>query len=176
MKVSKFLILHLILCLSVFCLGFSACKTPKQKKRKPKAVASATSKEPYLLLYFQKTACYGKCPTYEAEFWSDGRLLYNGVNFVPLTGRLTYMLPEKTIQNIQTEAKKIKYFGFKEKYLNTATDFSSTISRLTLDGKTKQIETQYGSEAPEVLVKFQQNIHEEVMAILAEQEPYKPQK
>ncbi|WP_143084003.1 DUF6438 domain-containing protein [Flexibacter flexilis] len=162
--------------MSVFCLGFSACKTSKQKKRKPKAITAATSKEPYLLLYFQKTPCFGKCPNYEAEFWSDGRLLYNGINHVPLTGRLTYILPEKTIQNIQTEAKKIKYFSFKEKYLSNATDLPSTISRLTLDGKTKQIETQFSSDAPELVVKFQQNIHEEVMAILAEQEPYKPQK
>jgi hypothetical protein len=46
---------------------------------------------------FQRTTCNGRCPTYTASIFADGRVEYDGQRYVPLLGKHTLSLPPATV-------------------------------------------------------------------------------
>jgi hypothetical protein len=119
------------------------------------------------VLSIQKTGCPGKCPQYEARFYSNGRMLFEGTQHVKITGTYEYIIPEVLVNNMLAKAREIKYFTFKERYPSAEAGRQATITRVVADGKDKTITVQEG--APEALSAFQESIHQEIMAIITEQ-------
>lgn len=164
-----FALLRIIICFSVSCVVFMSCKTSSQKKKNN----NTSTKLPYEVAYIKQGTCVGKCPVYEASFWSDGRMIYNGIDYLPVKGQHTYVVPEKMAQNIVVEAKKIKIRQFKDEYKSVESTQQITTLRVVVEGKMKQIVIQAKSDAPPELLKFKQKMHEEVIAITEEQPPFK---
>lgn len=119
------------------------------------------------VLSITKTACKGRCPEYTATFYKEGKMLFEGVNHVKIKGKHEYVIPQSLVTNLSKKAQEIKYHSYKGEYPSADKTKAATITIVTYGGKTKMIKVEEG--APEKLASFQQSIHEEVMAIIAEQ-------
>jgi len=71
---------------------------------------------PYI--YFSETRCLGKCPVYDISIYSNGKVLYNGIENVSKMGihRTTISLKkmktlEKTLKNIDLNLLKQKFIS-----------------------------------------------------------------
>jgi hypothetical protein len=117
-----------LLWLLVFSLALPACAQRKlPRKSKVAAVAPAPAKAPEPVLIFQRTPCYGTCPTYTASIFADGRVEYEGQRFVNLLGKHTLRLPPATVQELLAEAKRIDFNKLQEKYSGNTSDLPATI-------------------------------------------------
>ena len=117
-----------LLWLLAFSLALPAC-AQKRLPRKPKAATSTTvvPKEAAPVLVFQRTPCYGTCPSYTATVFADGRVEYDGQRFVKFLGKHTLSLPVATINDILTEAKRINFNQFNERYSGNTNDLPAAI-------------------------------------------------
>lgn len=117
-----------LLWLLVFSLALPACAQRKMlRKTKPAAAAAAPAKVPEPVLVFQRTPCYGTCPSYTATIFADGRVEYDGQRFVRLLGKHTLRLPPATVQELLAEAKRIDFNKLREKYAGNTSDLPATI-------------------------------------------------
>jgi hypothetical protein len=75
-------------------LTLPACAQKKLlRKSKATATVSTPSRQAEPVLVLQRTPCNGRCPTYTASIFADGRVEYDGQRYVPLLGKHTLSLP-----------------------------------------------------------------------------------
>jgi hypothetical protein len=142
---------------------FSSCTTPKQTtEAKPETtttvdtkteVAAAHPTQDSLVAYLERTACYGQCPMYKFSIYNSGYAVYEGKRFVEKLGKYEAHLNASVLEELKTKAKAINYFGFKDEYPKTASDFPATKTAIVLDGKRKDIMN--GTGAPSALKEFE---------------------
>lgn len=72
--------------------------------------------EPRLLASLKRTACYGRCPVYEVQFYSNGQAIYLGEMNVPLQGIYLAYVPDSTIRKILEKAYSIDYYSLSDFY------------------------------------------------------------
>ncbi|MCO6488606.1 MAG: hypothetical protein J5I98_09330 [Phaeodactylibacter sp.] len=72
--------------------------------------------EPRLLASLKRTACYGRCPVYEVQFYSNGQAIYQGERNVPLHGIYLAFVSDSTINLILEKAYDIGFFGLSDFY------------------------------------------------------------
>lgn len=117
-----------LLWLLVFSLALPACaqhKVPRKTKSATATPVLANVPEPVLV--FQRTPCYGTCPSYTATIFADGHVEYDGQRFVKLLGKHTLRLPPATVQDMLAEAKRIDFNKLQEKYSGNTSDLPATI-------------------------------------------------
>ena len=149
-----------------FCAVLLACKTPKQSTQtnpdnyttaEPKTetvVAPATAvTQDSLFVYLERTPCYGQCPMYKFKIYNSGYALYEGKRFVEKIGLYETRLSAAVLNEIKTKVNDINYFGFRDQYPKTASDFPSVKTAIIIDGKRKEIMN--GTGAPSALKEFE---------------------
>ena len=120
---------------------------------------------PQKLLLFQKTPCYGTCPAYNATFYSDGTIHYEGFRYVPVTGALTLHLSEKQLQQLKETLDNLDYTSLEDTYLSPYTDLpSSYLTFYENDREVRRIKHQ--QDGPETLQQTITYLHELVMELL----------
>lgn len=67
-----------------------------------------------LLASIKKTACYGKCPVFEAKVYSNGRVLFEGKEHVDKVGLFEAKVDEEWIADVKTYAISLGFFSMKE--------------------------------------------------------------
>jgi hypothetical protein len=109
-------------------LTLPAC-AQKKLPRKSKAAATAPTppRQAEPVLVFQRTPCFGRCPTYTATIFADGRVEYDGQRYVPLLGKHTLSLPPTTVTQLLAEAKRIQFEQLQERYAGNTSDLPATI-------------------------------------------------
>jgi hypothetical protein len=107
-------------------LTLPAC-AQKKMPRKTAATAPTPSREAEPVLVFQQTPCNGRCPTYTATIFADGRVEYDGQRYVPLLGKHTLALPPATVAKLLAEAKRLHFEQLQERYAGNTTDLPATI-------------------------------------------------
>lgn len=118
-----------------------------------------------LVITLERTACFGTCPIYSLTVYGDGRVEYDGEMFVAVEGRQSATISPEQVQALVTTLEEADYFNLSDDYSAPATDLPSTITSVTLGGKTKTI-NHYGyceadfDIAPKVLCDFEQKIDE----------------
>ncbi len=155
----------LLLSLS-FCAVLGACKTPKQStqtnpdnytaaetKTETVAATATPATQDSLFVYLERTPCYGQCPMYKFKIYNSGYALYEGKRFVEKLGLYETRLTAAVLQEIKTKVNDINYFGFRDQYPKTASDFPSVKTAIILDGKRKEIMD--GTGAPSALKEFE---------------------
>lgn len=155
----------LLLALS-FCAVLFACKTPKQSSRtnpenytaaetKTETVATppAPATQDSLFVYLERTPCYGQCPMYKFKIYNSGYALYEGKRFVEILGTYETRFSTAVLEEIKTKVKEVNYFGFKDQYPKTASDFPSVKTAIIMDGQRKEIMD--GTGAPSALKEFE---------------------
>ena len=66
----------------------------------------------------EKTQCFGTCPIYTINIFSDGTGTYEGKRFVDLEGIYNFKINKKEIRKIRRMAKQINFKKIKNKYFN----------------------------------------------------------
>jgi hypothetical protein len=135
--------------------------------RKSKPYKAASKEDRVLMIYIRRGTCLGRCPGYEASFFSDNTMEYNGLVHMPTIGRYSYVLPKDMIKNLLIEAKNRKIKTAADEYEGPP-DAPTFEIKVLLDGKLKTIYSH--GEAPEFVKDFMLLLHGEVKAMVAEQE------
>lgn len=144
--------------LSLAIVFFVSCKTSEEtaKINHPTQAVETTGiavTSDSLLVYLERTACYGQCPMYKFSIYNSGYAVYEGKRFVEKTGRYDGRIAKTILDELKNKAIAINYFGFKNEYPKTASDFPSVKTALVLNGKRKDIMD--GSNAPSALKEFE---------------------
>ncbi|MGB3619475.1 MAG: DUF6438 domain-containing protein [Catalinimonas sp.] len=144
-------------------LSFGACRS--QKAGRPSYAGNAAQVP---VLTIEKTPCFGTCPIYRASFYADGKLLYEGKQFVDREGTWEFVLPEALVRTWLDRAEEIDYLALLDKYPTNMTDVPSTITMVRMNDQNKRVVVE--GTPPPALKAFQQDLHQEVMRIAKEEE------
>lgn len=92
------------------------------------------------LIKLRKTACFGKCPIYELTIDKNGKLYFDGLDFVLVKGKKEIQLRTSEFQALKEHLEKTTFSSYEEAYNNPRiTDLPSTY--ITYQGKQIQIRT-----------------------------------
>jgi hypothetical protein len=144
----------------VFCAPRKTVTPPAGDSTAQSAVAPAITLE--------RTPCFGGCPVYTLSVSPSGEITYQGKAHVRRLGPATGKIPQQQVDALLSELEKAGYFSFANRYASTepacgryATDSPTVISSVTLRGRTKRIEHDYGcGSAPGALVVLERRIDE----------------
>lgn len=110
-----------------------------------------------LVIAFEKTPCFGRCPVYKVKVYESGFAVYEGINFAEKMGMYSTVLTQSQIENIYQSAIEIGYFKLDAEYNNPLiSDLPSTHSRINYDGKDHRIMAR--NNIPEKLKVFHDNL------------------
>ncbi len=146
----------------VSCVSRKAVSPPTEDSAAQLAVKPAITLE--------RTACFGGCPVYRLWVSPTGEVTYEGKAHVRRLGPAKGTIPKQRLEGLLTELEKAGYFSFASRYTANepacgryATDSPSVITSVTLGGRTKRIEHDYGcGGAPGALVVLERRIDEVV--------------
>lgn len=147
-------------------LGLMLIKGGSCKNKEKVSANSKSALKTQVLVQIDREGCRGKCPSYKATFFSDGKMKFEGRAFVFVTGNYEYIVPESLVKKIQEEAKRINWGNFQAQYPQ-APDAPETKLRVVYGRVDKTVAA--SMSAPDEVFKFQKSVHEEVMAIVNEQ-------
>jgi len=105
----------------------------------------ANTSEIELIISLQRTACFGTCPIYKIEIFSDGSGIYTGTRFVENIGITKFSLSETQLNLILTQAEVIGFTNMQEEYSEPISDLPTTFIQI----KNKRIRDYTG--APKTL-------------------------
>jgi uncharacterized protein DUF6438 len=144
-----------------------ACAPRKDASRlsDSSAMASATS-APAITL--ERTPCFGGCPVYAVEVSRSGEVTYEGKAHVRQLGKASGKISQQKVDGLLVELEKAGYFAMANRYAASesacgrySTDSPSAITSVTIRGRTKRIEHDYGcGAAPGALVVLERRIDE----------------
>ena len=100
-----------------------------------------------LRITLNRSACYGKCPTYEIEIHGDGTVLFDGKENVAITGRHTAKIPHGSLVELVDVFRKADYFSLAERYAAGVTDYPTYVSSISFDGVSKSVLDYVGRRA-----------------------------
>lgn len=156
--------------LFIICTAFAflaSCKSQKPATTEEVNTTSQTdtivvmmeekADEDTLLLSFERTACYGRCPIYKIKAYKSGFTTFEGLNFTEKLGFFASRIELSELERLYEEAESIGYFEMKDKYdKEGVTDLPSVISMIDMHGKKKRIVARL--DVPQQLQDFHQEI------------------
>jgi hypothetical protein len=95
------------------------------------------------VITLQRTVCFGFCPAYTLAIYADGRVEYNGENYVEVTGAQTGSITQEQLQQLADAFNAADYFNLKDSYAAQVTDLPTQVTSFTWAGQTKTI-SNYG--------------------------------
>jgi len=123
---------------------------------------------PAPVITLERTACFGGCPVYRLAVTSDGVVSYQGEAQVRQLGKASSRISPEKVHALLSEFDRAGYFSFANRYAAAepvcgryAADSPSAISSVTLGGRAKRVEHDYGcGAAPGALVVLERRIDE----------------
>ena len=106
-----------------------------------------------LIISLQRTPCYGTCPIYKMEIFSDGSAFYHGERFVDKLGDYEFTVSQETINHILKKAVEIGFFELEDIYTSNITDLPKTITFIKNGKDEKRVIDYY--DAPKGLKEFE---------------------
>src|SRR5258706_8044593 len=130
-----------------------------QLKPRHKTVVKAQNKTGLITL--ERSVCFGTCPSYIVTLASDGKVTWEGRDFVKTIGKATAQIRPEAFDKLVKEFEKIKFATLDDKYETgtrgcpeSATDNPSAQVSIRTNGKTKGVLHYYGCRDSEVLRKL----------------------
>ena len=80
------------------------------------------------IITLKRGKCYGTCPVYKVEIHGNGKLIYEGINYVKLEGQVTAELTKEQLHELISEINKAKYFTLRNSYVNERDGCTSIVS------------------------------------------------
>ncbi len=104
----------------IFILLFLSCQTSNDLMHK-------NSEK---IISLERTACFGSCPIYKIEIFTNGKGIYSGEKFVENLGVINFKISTKNIQEIINYAEEIGFFKMKDQYYEPISDLPTTITKI----------------------------------------------
>jgi hypothetical protein len=129
---------------------------------------NAQGNESGTVITLERTACHGTCPIYTVTILEDGTVIYEGKNFVSITGQQTSEISPETAALMVEAFENAGYFDWEDAYdTQTVSDLPTIITSVTHDGTTQRIERYVGdTTAPLALPYLEQWIDEMTNTVL----------
>jgi hypothetical protein len=99
----------------------------------------------------ERTACFGRCPTYTFIVKDDGTFRYTGEANVDRKGAFTGSVPVGVFNWLAQFIRDSGYMQLKDGYTMQVTDLPSTYTMVVMNGQKKVVED-YGHAGPPPLV------------------------
>jgi len=106
----------------------------------------------------ERTVCFGTCPEYTVTITGDGTVVYQGRQFVRVSGSHTWRIDPAAVRALALEMQQAGFFEMKDEYVATITDLPTTYTTLTIGARTKRIKNYFG--APPKLKEMESRIDE----------------
>ncbi len=117
---------------------------------------------PDTVITLERTACRGTCPVYTLAVSADGKVVFNGKDYVKSKGTQEANIGSEKVSQIISEFNKINYYSLNDTYTQfTITDQSNVITSITTRGKSKTIKHYLGDlGAPRELTALEDKVDE----------------
>ncbi len=63
-------------------------------------VVAQNKSDSEIVVTIQRTACFGACPVYSAQIYADGTVIYDGKDFVKITGKKQHKISEDRVREL----------------------------------------------------------------------------
>ena len=110
------------------------------------------------VITLERGACFGTCPVYQLKIYEDGKVEYEGKEFVRVRGKANGQITKDALQTLIREFEKIDYVKLDDSYeIGTKncpeewTDHPLAITSLNWQGKEKKIRHYHGCRGVAVL-------------------------
>ena len=148
-------------------LILAAC-APRTATTNPGEAASDESAASQPAITIARTACYGRCPVYSLSVSPAGALTFEGKAHVRVIGTAKAQVSKQKVDALLAELEKAGYLSFANRYAASepscgryAVDLPTVITSVTLNGRTKRIEHDYGcGSVPGALTVLERRIDE----------------
>jgi hypothetical protein len=120
-----------------------------------------------VVITMERTMCFGSCPVYVLTIYGDGRIEYEGEQYVEIIGKQTTQISEDQVRELIDEFYNVHYFSMNDEYRHkrdkwgqyyTATDLPTTITSITINDYRKKVVDYFG--APQELIDLEKKIDE----------------
>lgn len=141
-----------LLCLAILFLG-SSCKTNKVD-----LIHLENNGE--LILSMERTPCFGDCPVYEMQLYSNGLLLYNGKRYTEKSGCHYLKVSKEKISELTAYILNAGFFELQNKYPVSGrppSDLPGCTIYFKNESREKTIE-EHGWETPSSLTDIEKKV------------------
>lgn len=111
-----------------------------------------------LVITLERTSCFGNCPDYSVTLLGDGRVFYEGRNFVRVKGIRQGSVDTGQLQALVDDFEKAGFFGFNDEYTAQVSDLPTKTTSISIGGEYKKVINYYG--APQILTQLEDKIDE----------------
>ena len=94
------------------------------------ASVNAQDSKSNVAITLERTACFGTCPVYTVNILEDGTVIYEGQDFVSVTGKQTAEIPAESVGLMVNAFENAGYFewhGYAANHFATGAKFWSWI-------------------------------------------------
>ncbi len=101
------------------------------------------------ILYYGKTACYGECPVFFLKIFSDGTVIYNGIQNVEKKGIIRTTMRKERLSNLVAQIATPHFFRMAQNYPTSGRrvqELPNTI--LQINNKVQQHKVTNNHDAP----------------------------
>ena len=109
------------------------------------------------VITLERTTCFGTCPAYKLTIFDDGKVVFEGKDFVKTKGKAKGRITKARVADLLREFDRIDYvkldddYGEGNKCPEGWTDYPSAITSLTRDGKQKTVRHYLGCRGLPIL-------------------------
>lgn len=99
----------------------------------------------YLVISLTKTQCFGECPAYDFELYSDCNATFNGIAFTDKQGSWSAKVSKKQMESITNTFQESDFFSFEDRYYAEFTDLPTTYLYYSDGSLEKKVMDYYGA-------------------------------
>jgi hypothetical protein len=100
---------------------------------------------PISSIKLERSACFGTCPVYSVTIFSDGRVQYEGKEFVKEKGARTGAISAREFSELATKVERIGFLKLQAAYRAPVTDLPTTTVTVTRGRESKSVEDYFGA-------------------------------
>ena len=106
-----------------------------------------------LLITLERSVCFGTCPDYKVTISADGKVTFEGREYVKVKGSATSHISKEDLSTLIAAFDAASYFSLKDKYMTESdgcpevwTDNPRAVTSIRINGKSKTINHYYGCQ------------------------------
>jgi hypothetical protein len=87
----------------------------------------------------KKTACYGTCPVYRLQIYSDLTVTLKGERHIDYIGDYVAIIEKEKLASLRDQFRKADFFSFEKEYKKAISDLPTTYVYFEDEGNTKEV-------------------------------------
>ena len=109
------------------------------------------------MITLERTTCFGTCPAYTLTIFDDGKVVFEGKEFVKQKGKAEGQITKAELAQLVRQFERINYMKLEDEYgigdrcPDLWTDYPSAITSFTTNGATKRINHYLGCRGLTIL-------------------------